>query len=259
MPHNNERPQLRVVIPARYASSRLPGKPLIDLVGLPMVVRVYKRAAQALQGTDIVVATDDERIARVLQQHAVPFVMTAVEHESGSERAAEVARLLDWPASDIIVNLQGDEPLLPVDLLQAFADFCLARADLEMASITAPLSVREQIQDPNIVKVVLDQQDRAILFSRAMTPFCRDLPIDQWPLSAFWRHIGIYAYRNATLQRLMGTPVCSLEALEKLEQLRAIWLGIPIAMMKWHAPLHHGVDTPQDIDRVTNTLLEEGL
>lgn len=257
MQHSNDGMQLRVVIPARYASSRLPGKPLVDLAGQPMVVRVYRRVEMALANADIVVATDDPRIAQVLEQHAIPFVMTAAEHESGSDRTAEVARLLDWSAEDIIINVQGDEPLLPVDLLQAFAAFCRSRSDLEMASVAAPLSGSEQIQDASIVKVVLNQHDDALLFSRSPIPFCRDLPQEAWPLKEFSRHIGIYAYRNASLQQLTTTPVCPLESLEKLEQLRALWLGMKIGMMRWHATPPHGVDTPADVQRVTQLLLKD--
>ena len=257
MLHNSDGIRLKVVIPARYASSRLPGKPLVDLAGLPMVVRVFQRVATALPDADTVVATDDPRIALVLEQHAIPFVMTATDHESGSDRTAEVARLRSWAAEDIIINVQGDEPLLPADLLQAFAAFCSARPGLEMASVTAPLSSREQIQDANIVKVVLDQHGDAILFSRSAIPFCRDMPQARWPLEEFARHVGIYAYRNASLQQLTAAPVCQLESLEKLEQLRALWLGMKIRMMTWHATPPHGVDTPEDVSRVTQMLLKD--
>lgn len=254
---NSNGMQLRVVIPARYGSSRLPGKPLVDLAGQPMVVRVFRRVELALPDADIIVATDDQRIGRVLEQHDIPFVMTAVEHESGSDRTAEVARLRDWAAEDIIINVQGDEPLVPVELLQAFTAFCSSRPGLEMASVAAPLSSGEQIEDANIVKVVLNQHGDALMFSRSAIPFCRDLSREEWPLGEFSRHIGIYAYRNAILQRLTAAPVCRLESLEKLEQLRALWLGMKISMMKWHATPPHGVDTPEDVQRVTKTLLKD--
>ncbi len=255
--HSSNLPTLRIVIPARYASSRLSGKPLVDLAGLPMVVRVFRRVEMALSDTDIVVATDDLRIADVLKQHAIPFAMTDATHESGSDRTAEVARLLGWSADDIIVNVQGDEPLLPVELLQAFVTFCRTCPSLEMASVAVPLSAHEQLADANIVKVVMDQHDNALLFSRSPIPFCRDLVPREWPLADFARHVGIYAYRNASLQRLTATPVCRLESLEKLEQLRALWLGMKIAMMKWHAAPPHGVDTPEDVQRVIETLLKD--
>lgn len=257
MQYNSDEVQLRVVIPARYASSRLPGKPLVDLAGQPMVMRVFRRVELALPSADIIVATDDLRICQVLELHAIPFVMTAVDHESGSDRAAEVARLRDWAAEDIILNVQGDEPLVPVELLQAFTAFCSTLPCLEMASVVAPLSSSEQIHDANIVKVVLNQHGDALMFSRSAIPFCRDLSAEEWPLGGFARHIGIYAYRNAILQRLTAAPVCQLESLEKLEQLRALWLGMKISMMKWDVTPPHGVDTPEDVQRVTTTLLKE--
>lgn len=250
-------PSLRIVIPARYASSRLPGKPLLDLAGLPMVVRVFRRVEMAIRNADIVVATDDRRIAEVLELHAIPFVMTDVAHESGSDRTAEVARLLDWRADDIIVNVQGDEPLLPSELLQDFVAFCHSRPNLEMASVMVPLSSHAQLVDANIVKVVVDRHDNALLFSRSPIPFCRDCSPQEWPLHEFSRHVGIYAYRNASLQQLTASPVCRLESLEKLEQLRALWMGMKIGMMKWHAAPPHGVDTPEDAQRVIESLLKD--
>tara|TARA_R110001592_G_scaffold53617_7_gene164417 strand:+ start:270 stop:1046 length:777 start_codon:yes stop_codon:yes gene_type:complete len=253
--HSSKSLKLRVAIPARFASSRLPGKPLVDLAGQPMIVRVFRRVEMALSDADIVVATDDPRIAEVLEQYNIPFLMTDVGHDSGSDRTAEVARLLGWAAEDIILNVQGDEPLLPVELLQAFVDFCRARPSLEVASVAVPLSSHEQLVDANIVKVVVDQLDNALLFSRSPIPFCRDRASHTWPLDDFSRHVGIYAYRNASLQRLTSTPVCRLEQLEQLEQLRALWLGMKISMMRWHLAPPHGVDTPGDVQRVIETLL----
>lgn len=254
MNHSSSEGALRVVIPARYASSRLPGKPLVDLAGLPMVVRVFQRVQVSLPDVDIIVATDDQRIVQVLEQYAIPCVMTCNTHESGSDRAAEVARIQGWADKDIIMNVQGDEPLLPVELLQAFAQFCCSRQRLEMASVVAPLSGRRQIEDTNIVKVVLNQNDDALMFTRSAVPFCRDLARDEWLLEDFSRHIGIYAYRNENLQRLTAAPVCRLEKLEKLEQLRALWHGMKISMMRWHITPPHGVDTPEDVQRVIETL-----
>lgn len=257
MPSSNL-PTTRVIIPARYASSRLPGKPLVDLAGLPMVVRVYRRVESALSDADIVVATDDARIAEVLEQHAIPYVMTDTAHESGSDRTAEVARLRRWSAEDVIINVQGDEPLIPVKLLQRFVAFCHEHSDLEIASIRVPLSGHEQVEDANIVKVVVNQHDNALFFSRSAIPHCRDHAPDEWPFEELARHVGIYAYRNSCLQRLADAPVCRLEALEKLEQIRALWLGIKIDMMAWSEAPPHGVDTPDDVKRVVETLLKGG-
>ncbi|MDE1167882.1 MAG: 3-deoxy-manno-octulosonate cytidylyltransferase [Pseudomonas sp.] len=248
-------PYSHVVIPARYGSSRLPAKPLLDLVGLPMIVRVFNRVRSTLPDTDVVVAIDDQRIATVLEQHGVPYVLTAPEHPSGTDRIAEVARIRQWPGEDIIINVQGDEPLVPASLLSAFSALCRTADDLQMASIVAPLTTVDEVDNPNIVKVALDQHDRAIFFSRSAIPFCRELPKGEWPLAAYHRHIGIYAYRCSVLRALTQAPVGELEGLEKLEQLRALWLGYSIRMLKWPTQVPHGVDTPQDAERVRQILI----
>lgn len=246
-PHSNAK--LRVVIPARYGSSRLPGKPLVDLAGKPMIVRVYEAVSSALRNVDIVVAVDDERIMLVLNERGIPAVMTRSDHESGTDRAAEVAVQKRWNDEDIIINVQGDEPLIPVSLLQSFADFCGHSKDLSMATLAVPLDTVEQLHDPNVVKLTLTANDHALAFSRSAIPFCRDLPVADWPYQGFLRHIGIYAYRCSVLQRLTTTPPCALEKLEKLEQLRAQWLEIKIKVMKWQVAPPHGVDTPEDAAR----------
>lgn len=242
---------LRIVIPARYGSSRLPGKPLIPLAGKPMVVRVYEVVQAALPEADIVVATDDERVVSALAQHHILGVMTDAGHESGTDRAAEIARLRQWPAHDVVLNVQGDEPLIPIELLQAFAGFCAERKDFRMGTIAVPMEDLSQIRNPNVVKLTMNVAGDAIIFSRAPIPFNRDLPAGSWPMSDYFRHVGIYAYRNDVLQRLTGTSPCRLEQVEKLEQLRALWLGIPIHVMQWHAAPPHGVDTPEDAVRVS--------
>lgn len=242
---------LRVVIPARYGSTRLPGKPLLDLAGKPMVVWVYEAVKAALADVDIVVAIDDARIATVLRTHGIQAVMTDAGHESGTDRAAEVARLLRWADQDIVVNVQGDEPLIPADLLRAFGGFCVGRAEFSMATVAVPMDRLAQIRDPNVVKLVLNSSGDAIMFSRSPLPFNRDLPLDAWPLADYSRHVGIYAYRVDVLQRLTSTPPCTLERTERLEQLRALWLGVPIRVMRWHCSPPHGVDTPEDVVRVS--------
>jgi 3-deoxy-manno-octulosonate cytidylyltransferase (CMP-KDO synthetase) len=246
----------RVVIPARYASSRLPGKPLVDLAGKPMVVRVYEAVISALPAFDIVVATDDSRIHTVLNRQAIPSIMTRIDHESGSDRAAEVARVRGWGARDIVINIQGDEPLIPPDLLQAFAAFCKARRNMSMATLAVPLEAVAQISNPNIVKLTIDANSRAIAFSRAALPFNRDLPPAEWVINDYLRHVGIYAYRNSVLQLLTTSPPCALEKIEKLEQLRAQWLGVPIDVMRWQSAPPHGVDTLADVERVVRFFRE---
>lgn len=247
---------LRVVIPARFGSSRLPGKPLIDLAGKPMIVRVFEAVRAALPSVDIVVAVDDVRIQSILQWQSIPVALTSADHGSGTDRVAEVARMHQWNENDIILNVQGDEPLIPNDLLSAFARFCLERKGLTMATLAVPLDDATQIHDPNIVKLTVDFKGRAIAFSRAAIPFNRDLPPRAWPLSDYLRHVGIYAYQNDVLQRLTTTPPCSLEISEKLEQLRAQWLGISIDVMRWHTSPPHGVDTPADAMRVAELFKE---
>lgn len=248
MPHSSS--TLRVVVPARYASSRLPGKPLLDLAGKPMVVRVYEAVRRALPEADIVVAVDDQRVLDALTGHGIQAAMTDPGHESGSDRAAEVARTLGWGGADIVCNVQGDEPLVPQDMLRAFASFCATSTSLSMATIAVPVGTAAEIHDPNVVKLTLDAGDRAIAFSRAPMPFHRELPPAQWPPGDYLRHVGIYAYRNDILQQLTGTPPCTLERIEKLEQLRALWLGLPVHVMRWHQSPPHGVDTPADATRV---------
>jgi 3-deoxy-manno-octulosonate cytidylyltransferase (CMP-KDO synthetase) len=262
MKSGNDQPRVHVVIPARYGSTRLPAKPLIELLGVPMIVRVYRRVKAALDAqegengaTNVVVAIDDSRIAAVLDAYNVPALLTDPKHRSGTDRGAEVAERLGWHAEDVIVNVQGDEPLLPSALLIAFIAFCKADPQLRMATVAASITDPAHLHDPNIVKLVVNAAGDATLFSRSPIPFCRDVPMDQWPLPAFLRHIGIYGYRRSVIGMLAREPVCQLEQWEKLEQLRAIWLGIPIKVMTWPEAPPHGVDTWDDVKRVSDLLI----
>ncbi|MBR8345906.1 3-deoxy-manno-octulosonate cytidylyltransferase [Burkholderia ambifaria] len=252
---NDER-TVRVVIPARYGSSRLPGKPLVDLDGEPMIVRVHARVRRALPDADIVVAIDDARIAEVLDARGIRFAMTDTGHASGTDRAAEVARVSGWPDSDAVLNVQGDEPLVPTALLRAFAGFCGAAPDLGVATVACPIDEVALLDEPAIVKVVVDHRGRALYFSRAAIPFCRDgRPADSaGSHGLFLRHIGLYGYANASLQALARAAPCELEQLEKLEQLRALWLGMPIDVMRWPVAPPAGIDTPDDVARVVSLL-----
>ena len=240
-----------VIIPARLASTRLPNKPLADLGGKPMVVRVAERAA--LSGAArIIVATDHADIAAACRAHDVEVCMTRADHPSGTDRIAEVARSLALAPDAVLVNLQGDEPLIDPQLLQA----CAARigADVPMATCAHPLSDAFDAFNPNIVKVVLDKAGRALYFSRATIPWHRDgfaqstgiLPDGYVPL----RHIGLYAYSNAFLQAYPGLAVSPLEGIEALEQLRVLWHGYPIAVHVTASAPPGGVDTPEDLARV---------
>lgn len=240
-----------VIIPARLASTRLPNKPLADLGGKPMVVRVAERAR--LSGAArIVVATDHADIASACAAHGIEACMTSADHPSGTDRIAEVAQLLGLGDDDVVVNLQGDEPLIDPALLAA----CAARidADTPMATCAHPISTPGEVFNPNVVKVVLDKNGRALYFSRATIPWDRDafangqqtLPDGYAPL----RHIGLYAYRNAFLQAYPTLAVAPLETIEALEQLRALWHGVPIAVHVTDSAPPAGVDTPEDLARV---------
>ena len=240
-----------VIIPARLASTRLPNKPLADLGGKPMVVRVAERAQQS-GAARIIVATDHADIAAACAAHGVEVCMTRADHPSGTDRIAEVARTLGLAPDAVVVNLQGDEPLIDPALLAA----CAARIapDVPMATCAHPLSDVADTFNPNVVKVVLDRQGRALYFSRATIPWHRDgfaasreqLPAGYVPL----RHIGLYAYSNAFLQRYPQLEPAPLEAIEALEQLRVLWHGVPIAVHVTAEAPHAGVDTPADLERV---------
>lgn len=240
-----------VIIPARLASTRLPNKPLADLGGKPMVVRVAERAREA--GAErIIVATDHEDIRAACAAHGVEACMTRADHPSGTDRIAEVARLMQLPSDAVVVNLQGDEPLIDPALLTAAA--ARISADVPMSTCAHPLHDAADAFNPNVVKVVLDKAGRALYFSRATIPWHRDafaqdrstLPAGYVPL----RHIGLYAYRNDFLQAYPALEQSPLEQIEALEQLRVLWHGYPIAVHVTDAAPAAGVDTPEDLERV---------
>ncbi|MDC8757576.1 3-deoxy-manno-octulosonate cytidylyltransferase [Janthinobacterium fluminis] len=240
-----------VIIPARLASTRLPNKPLADLGGKPMVVRVAERAA-ASGAVRIIVATDHEDIRAACERHGVEVCMTRADHPSGTDRIAEVARTLQLPPQAVVVNLQGDEPLIDPALLAAAA--AQISATVPMATCAHPLREAADVFNPNVVKVVLDKAGRALYFSRAAIPWHRDgfaqstqaLPDAYAPL----RHIGLYAYSNAFLQAYPDLAVSPLESVEALEQLRVLWHGYPIAVHVTASAPAAGVDTPEDLARV---------
>ena len=240
-----------VIIPARLASTRLPNKPLADLGGKPMVVRVAEQAA--LSGASrVIVATDHEDIRAACAEHGVEACMTRSDHPSGTDRIAEVARLLGLPMDAVVVNLQGDEPLIAPALLAA----CAAQisATVPMATCAHRLHDMADAFNPNVVKVVLDKHGRALYFSRATIPWHRDgfaqsrdtVPAGYVPL----RHIGLYAYRNAFLQEYPTLEASPLEQIEALEQLRVLWHGHAIVVHVTDSAPAAGVDTPEDLARV---------
>ncbi len=237
-----------VLIPARLASTRLPDKPLADIAGLPMVVRVARRAALS-RASRVVVAADDPRIVQACAAHDVPALLTRTDHASGSDRLAEACAALGLDGDDRVVNVQGDEPLIDPALIDACAELLGQRDDCVMSTAAHPLATPEELHNPNIVKVVLDAAGRALYFSRAPIPCWRDgggALSEPPPL----RHIGIYGYRAAFLRRFPLLPAAPLERIEAIEQLRVLWHGARIAV---HVTPHDpgpGVDTPADLERV---------
>ena len=245
---------MRIVIPARYASTRLPGKPLLELAGKPMLQHVWERAV-ASHALEVVVATDDERIARAADAFGARVCMTDAGHASGTERIAEVIDLMGWPDEEIIVNLQGDEPLMPVSLLDQVAQDLRDHPQAQVATLVAHLENPGQLFDTAVVKVVLDSKGYALYFSRAPIPWHREEM--RWgevaspqTARAHLRHIGLYAYRAKFIREYVGWKCTELERQEALEQLRVLWHGGRI-----HASLAAeippaGVDTPEDVERV---------
>jgi len=246
-----------VVIPARLASSRLPNKPLADIAGLPMVVRVAQRAMQS-QATQVVVAADDERIVQACDRHGVLALLTRQDHVSGSDRLAEACQLLGLPDDALVVNVQGDEPLMRPDLINQVAHVLTERPDASMSTAAHAIGSLEEFYNPNIVKVVMDARQMALYFSRAPIPWWRDGESDSGfkslPNPAPLRHIGIYAYRAGFLRLFPQLTPAPIETMESLEQLRALWHGHRIAVHVTSDAPGHGVDTPEDLARVRQLL-----
>jgi 3-deoxy-manno-octulosonate cytidylyltransferase (CMP-KDO synthetase) len=234
------------IIPARYASTRLPGKPLSDILGRPMIQHVYERARRA-RVERVIVATDDERIVRAVVAFGGEVRLTSPEHRSGTDRIAEVAADL---AADLVVNVQGDEPLLDPALIDAATAPLLDDPTLEMATLATPLSDVPEFLNPNVVKVVRDARGDALYFSRAPIPCGREGGAAAVARGLAWRHVGLYVYRRETLLRLARLPPAPLEELESLEQLRALAQGIRIRVVCVAAAPAPAVDTPEDLARV---------
>lgn len=248
-----------VVIPARYGSSRLPGKPLAEIAGKPMIVHVYERCL-ASQAKAVWVATDDERVADVVSAHGGQVMMTAADHPSGTDRLQEVAKKLQLTADDVLVNVQGDEPLIPPAVIDQVAQNLLQQPAFQMATLCESMNDWAQVWDPNVVKTVLAEDGRALYFSRAPIPWQRDDFAQQkttagpTPANTFWRHIGIYAYRVALLNDYITWPQASIEAEESLEQLRALYYGAAIHVAPACTAVPAGVDTPADLAYIRQLL-----
>lgn len=241
-----------LVIPARFASTRLPGKPLADINGKPMLVRVLERAG-AVACDSVTAAVDDQRVADAVHAAGFSAVMTSSDHESGSDRVMEVAAKLGWADTDIVVNVQGDEPLFPVQVVDDFLSWMRNLPAIEIATLSEPLALAEEFQDPNIVKVVTSSSQKALYFSRATIPFFRDGPVIMDQVA---RHVGIYAFKVAALRKCTNLPVSSLEKTERLEQLRWLQDDQTIHVYPSAEPIPGGVDTPADLERVRRLLAE---
>lgn len=247
----------KVVIPARFASTRLPGKPLLDIAGKPMIVHVCERALEA-QSEQVVVATDDQRIFDTVSGLGIQVVMTDPEHHSGTERIAEVARVLGWQDTEIVVNLQGDEPLIPAEYIRDVAEALAGQQQAGIATLAAKILDADEIFNPNAVKVVLDKSGYALYFSRAPIPWNRaDFPEhhvlgdDGHP---HYRHIGMYAYTVGFLHRYCSWNASPLESVESLEQLRILWHGEKVLVKVVEQTPEAGVDTEEDLWRVALSL-----
>jgi 3-deoxy-manno-octulosonate cytidylyltransferase (CMP-KDO synthetase) len=242
----------KVVIPARHASTRLPGKPLLDIAGKPMVVRVAEQAMKS-GASEICVATDHEGIAEAVTRHGYAVTMTRADHPSGTDRIAEVAQQRGWRDDEIIVNVQGDEPLIDPALIREVALNLADHPEAAMATACHPIHDKASVFNPNVVKVVADKNGYALYFSRAPIPYARDAYAAGEDVPAglsVQRHIGIYAYRASFLKIYSQLAPSGIETFESLEQLRVLWHGYKISVaVTEHAPAA-GVDTPEDLERV---------
>lgn len=238
------------VIPARYASTRLPGKPLADIAGKPMIVRVYEQAARARQISGVIAAVDDQRVYDVLAAHGCKAMMTAKNHPTGTDRLAEVAAA--HPEAELIINVQGDEPLIEPSIIDALAAAFDEDPELQMATVKSPMTDHEEMKNPNNVKVVTDKKGYALYFSRSLLPYPREAAN-----LLVYKHIGIYAYKRDFLLNYAKMPPTELEQTESLEQLRALENGYKIKVIATDLRFI-GVDTPEDLAKV-NRLYQERL
>lgn len=249
-----------VVIPARHASTRLPGKPLVLIAGRPMIRWVWERAI-ASGATEVLIATDHDGVACACREFGAEVCMTDPAHASGTDRIAEVAVRREWEDDVIVVNVQGDEPLLPPSLIRQVAELLWLHPDAEIGTLGTPIHDVDEYFDPNVVKLVMRADGAALYFSRAPIPWLRDgaeaavgSPARH---AGAMRHVGLYSYRVSALQRLAGAPPCRLEEIERLEQLRALWLGMRIQADSAVELPPAGVDTPSDLERVNRLLARD--
>ena len=249
---NTKRVRVVGVIPARWASTRLPGKALVPICGKPLIQWVLERTRLASRLDEVLVATDDERIRSAVTALGGKAVMTRVDHPSGTDRVAEAVAGVD---AGVVINIQGDEPLIDPGLINRLAEVMVSDSDWDMATAATPISDAGELGKPSVVKVVFGEQGRALYFSRSVIPFVRDVPPEGLQ---FWRHVGIYAYRRTFLDRLVKAPPCLLEMAEKLEQLRALTLGGRMTVVETNE-IGLGVDTPEDVALAETALRRAGL
>jgi len=247
----SQAPDFLVVIPARLGSTRLPRKPLADIGGKPMVVRVAEQAKKSLAHS-VVVATDSSEIQAACDEHRIECLLTSPDHPTGTDRLAEVAQLLKLPSNALVVNVQGDEPLIPPELINQVAQTLTDHTECAISTVAVPIHDAAEIQNSNVVKIVLNREGEALYFSRAPIPFVRDLKPDQ--KIEYLRHLGIYAYRADFLQVYSRLEPAPPEQTEALEQLRALWNGYRIAVHIAAQTPPAGVDTPEDLERVRSLL-----
>lgn len=247
----------KVVIPARYASTRFPGKPLADICGKPMLQHVYECALKSA-ASQVVIATDDQRIQAVAEGFGAEVCMTSADHPTGTDRLAEVSLKYQWDIDDIVVNLQGDEPLTPVDILNQVATNLADHRRAGIATLSTEIKSIEEINDPNIVKVVTDAEGYALYFSRAAIPFNRDAALNSSASlpQHYHRHLGVYAYRVSFLHSYVNMESCELENFEKLEQLRALYSGVAIHVEQACSLPGPGIDTPDDLKAISKLICD---
>ena len=248
--------RFNVIIPARYASSRFPGKPLVDIKGKPMVQHVYERALES-GANRVIVATDDARIAKTVSDFGGSYCMTAEHHESGTERLAEVIDVEGLLAHELVVNVQGDEPFIPPENIQQVAENLYNHQDAEMATLAVKITDVEEAFNPNVVKVVTDKRGYALYFSRSTIPYDRSRFLDADNIDEigdfYMRHIGIYAYRAGFIKQYVNMAPSGLEQIESLEQLRVLWHGEKIHVDEAQKAPPTGIDTPEDLDKLLAT------
>ncbi len=246
-----------VIVPARLASTRLPNKPLADINGLPMIVRVARRAAVS-KASRVVVATDSHEVRKACELHGVEAVMTRADHVSGSDRLAEACELLGLDGEDLVVNVQGDEPLIAASMIDECADLLRQRPQCVMSTVAHALEDAADFVNPNVVKVVVDAHGLALYFSRAPIPWWRDSTAGAPKPGSALRHVGLYAYQAGFLRRFPSLTASPLEQIESLEQLRVLWHGERIAVHISTERPGPGVDTPDDLARVRALIAAEG-